>query len=279
MKLSINVFGSKNVHSNMISNGYLLNEHALKTLKELSIDHIQITIDGPPDIHNQRRCLPNKSDTFFVIFENIKKATQIYPELRISVRVNIDKTNVENIDEILHYLQSYELLNKIDLYIAPVTNINNTCNSSTCFNVQEFALEQLDFMKRNESKDCSFVSLPSRNTFMCGAVSSNSWLIDANGDLYKCWDDVGDLSETVGNIQNINSVQLYSNPNLIKWLNYSIKEDEECMKCPYLPLCMGGCPNYRIKTHKKNCNPIKNNAKQLVHLIYDIEQKKVIRNV
>mgnify|MGYP006869452886 CR=1 FL=1 len=117
---------------------------------------------------------------FFVIFENIKKATQIYPELRISVRVNIDKTNVENIDEILHYLQSYELLNKIDLYIAPVTNINNTCNSSTCFNVQEFALEQLDFMKRNESKDCSFVSLPSRNTFMCGAVSSNSWLIDAN---------------------------------------------------------------------------------------------------
>lgn len=279
MKLSINVFGSKNVHSNMISNGYLLNEHALKTLKELSIDHIQITIDGPPDIHNQRRCLPNKSDTFFVIFENIKKATQIYPELRISVRVNIDKTNVENIDEILHYLQSYELLNKIDLYIAPVTNINNTCNSSTCFNVQEFALEQLDFMKRNESKDCSFVSLPSRNTFMCGAVSSNSWLIDANGDLYKCWDDVGDLSETVGNIQNINSVQLYSNPNLIKWLNYSIKEDEECMKCPYLPLCMGGCPNYRIKTHKKNCNPIKNNAKQLVHLIYNIEQKKVIRNV
>ena len=67
--------------------------------------------------------------------------------------------------------------------------------------------------------------------------------------------------------------------NRCKWLNYSIKEDEECMKCPYLPLCMGGCPNYRIKTQKKNCNPIKNNAKQLVHLIYDIEQKKVIRNV
>lgn len=73
-------------------------------------------------------------------------------------------------------------------------------------------------MKRNEGKGCSFVSLPSRNTFMCGAVSVNSWLIDANGDLYKCWDDVGDLSETIGNLREIDSAQLYSNPNLIKWV-------------------------------------------------------------
>lgn len=279
MELSIKVFGSQNVHSSLISNGYLMTQQSVKTMKELSIDHIQITIDGPPEIHNQRRCLPNKSDTFFVILENIRSALKIYSELKISIRVNIDKTNVENIDEIIHYLRNYELLNKVNLYIAPVSNINNTCNSSTCFSVQEFALEQLDFMKRNEGKGCSFVSLPSRNTFMCGAVSVNSWLIDANGDLYKCWDDVGDLSETIGNLREIDSAQLYSNPNLIKWLNYSIKEDKECMTCPYLPLCMGGCPNYRLKKSKKNCNPIKENAKQLVHLIYDIEQKKGQANV
>lgn len=67
MELSIKVFGSQNVHSSLISNGYLMTQQSVKTMKELSIDHIQITIDGPPEIHNQRRCLPNKSDTFFVI--------------------------------------------------------------------------------------------------------------------------------------------------------------------------------------------------------------------
>lgn len=57
MELSIKVFGSQNVHSSLISNGYLMTQQSVKTMKELSIDHIQITIDGPPEIHNQRRCL------------------------------------------------------------------------------------------------------------------------------------------------------------------------------------------------------------------------------
>ncbi len=268
-------FSRKYVSSNAITNGYLLNEQIALDMKKLNISSIQVTIDGPPEIHNERRRLPSGEDTFFVILNNLKKALEVYSELNVSVRVNVDKTNICRIGEIEDYLKEYGLLNKIFVYIAPVTNINDTCIDGQCFNVKEFALEEVNFMKKNLENGMIFVSVPKQNIGMCGAVSINSWVIDANGDLYKCWDDVSDLSEKVGSIfQEEREIP----SNLLKWLSYLIEDDEECRKCPYLPICMGGCPNYRVKNKDKNCHPIRENARQIVKLIYDVSRQRAREN-
>ncbi|MFA5603195.1 MAG: radical SAM protein [Bacilli bacterium] len=91
-------FGDKYMAS-MVTNGYLLTEDVAMKLSSLNIKTLQVTIDGPPDIHNKRRCLPDKSDTFFVILSNIKNAIRINSKLNITVRVNIDKDNIARIDE------------------------------------------------------------------------------------------------------------------------------------------------------------------------------------
>jgi len=66
------------------------------------------------------------------------------------------------------------------------------------------------------------------------------------------------------------------NKNLTKWLSYDVREDEECMNCVYLPVCMGGCPNQRIKG-KKKCLPIKENAEEYIRLIYDLSKESISR--
>lgn len=264
-------FDEKYVSSGIVTNGYLLSVEVAADMKELNISSMQITIDGPPDIHNKRRRLPSGEDTFFVILQNLKKALEIYPELRVSVRINVDKTNIDRIDEIEDYFKQYDLLDKVDIYIAPVSNINETCIDGQCFNVGEFALEELKFMKKRREKGMAFIGVPTQLIGMCGAVSNNSYVIDARGDLYKCWDNVGEQSERVGSIFQEN-VEI--NKNILKWLSYSIEDDEECMQCPYLPVCMGGCPNYRVKNKEKNCHPIKENANQVIRLVYDMAQKR-----
>lgn len=264
-------FDKEYVTAYMVTNGYLLKNEIVKKMKELNINGIQVTIDGPPKIHNKRRKLPSGEDTFFVILNNMKKALAIYPELKIAIRVNVDKGNISSVDEIVSYLKEYGVLEKTKLYLAPVTDINDTCIQSQCFKTREFALEEFDFMERHQKKGISFINLPRKNIGMCGAVSANSWVIDAKGDLYKCWDDVGAISEKVGSIYE--GVDL-GNKNLMKWLMYSIDEDEECKKCSCLPICMGGCPNYRIKNKKRNCHPIKENASQIVHLVYEVLQQR-----
>ena len=87
-------FDKKYVSSGAVSNGYLLTENIVSDLKSLNINRIQITIDGPPEIHNTRRCLPSGDDTFYVILNNLKKALELYPELHVSIRVNVDKSNI-----------------------------------------------------------------------------------------------------------------------------------------------------------------------------------------
>lgn len=271
MKTVYKHFDRKCVNSHVITNGYLLTEDIVKKMEELNISGAQITIDGPPEIHNKRRKLPTEEDTFFVILENIKKALQVYNNLDISIRVNTDKSNIDGIDEIIEYLKKMDLLDKLSLYLAPVSNINDTCTESQCFNTTEFAIEEINFLRRNKEKGYSLLGLPMRRTGMCGAVSPHSYVIDAKGDLYKCWDDISNLEEKVGSIYE-DSLSL--NANMVKWLSHTVENDEECRNCSYLPLCMGGCPNYWIRNKKKNCVSIKENANQFVRLVYDVKKAK-----
>lgn len=266
-KTAIDSFGD-NYEAYMVTNGYLLTEENIHCLKEICVKDIQITIDGPPDIHNKLRKLPNGEDTFFVIIKNIQAAIRIYPELKITIRVNTDKNNISRVDEILDYLQKYNLKDKVHLYLAPVDNINDTCNSSYCFTNEEFAQEQLDFIKRNHKENYHFAHLPKANPYICGAVSINSCIIDPLGNIYKCWDDIGRQEYIAGNLDD----GLSRAENTTKWLNYDFLE-ANCKECAFLPLCMGGCPNYKIRSGQNRCMPIKQNAIELVKLMYDLKIK------
>lgn len=255
-------FGDKYVAA-MVTNGYLLTEEITIKLSHLNIKTLQVTIDGPPDIHNERRCLPDKSDTFFVILNNIKRALQVSPELNITIRVNTDKNNIGRVDEILNYLKEFDIDKKVGFYLAPVDNINNTCTDNTCFTSKEYAMEEINFIKEHFQLGYDFAKLPRASIGICGAISSSSYIIDPYGDLYKCWDDIGDKNERLGNIKEME----FKNKNMIKWINYNFLQDEECKKCCFLPVCMGGCPNKQIKNNKKWCIPIKNNYDELISVL------------
>lgn len=266
---AIKIFGNQ-YQADMVTNGYLLSKEMISQFEDLKIRRIQITIDGPPDIHNQMRKLPSGEDTFFVILNNMKSALEIYPELQITVRVNVDKSNITRVDEILAYISKYELKDKIGIYLAPIDNINNTCNPSQCFSSFEFAREQIKFARRNMENGYNFINIPQANLCMCGAVSSNSLVIDASGDLYKCWDDVGHKEHSIGNLK----AGIVNKQNYIKWLSYDIFTDAECTECEFLPACMGGCANHRLKNKGKRCNAIKANVHDLIKLLYTLKLRR-----
>jgi len=261
---AINCFGRK-YHSNIVTNGYYLTKEIVMQFDYLHIEHIQITLDGPPELHNKRRQLPTGEDTFFVILDNIKEAVNINSQINITIRVNADKTNIEYVDSILDYLDEYKLSDKVGLYLAPVDNNNKNCNQSLCFSEREFAVEQMKFIERNLKNGYNFAHLPNKNLNICGAVALNSYVIDSKGQLFKCWEDVGICDEKVG---EINKSVHYNNKNLTKWLSYNLLECEKCLKCAFMPICMGGCPNQYLKTKKNKCIPLKNNIDKMIDFIY-----------
>lgn len=255
--------------ASIVTNGYLLTEEKVKCFEELRIRFIQITIDGPPDIHNRMRKLPNGKDTFHVILKNITTAFEINPNIQIVIRVNTDKNNIDRTDEILDHLSKYGLSKKVGLYLAPIDNVNNTCNAPDCFACDEFAEEQMKFISRNFKKGYNYLNLPKSNISICGAVSYNSLVVDPSGDLYKCWDNIGNTDYVAGNIFE----GIYPNNNYLKWLAYNPLDDQECQCCSYLPICMGGCPHKRIKLDRKTCVPIKFCQEEALELLHNIKKQ------
>lgn len=247
-------------HSSIVTNGYNLNAECAMKLKELQVSKVQITIDGPPHIHDKRRKLHNGDGSFERIMNNICESSDIIP---IVIRINVDKTNIEHLQELLTLFENYGIKNKVPFYIAPVDDVAAKCKNPSCFTCGEFSEKQIAFLKESTLRGFNVISIPQSTNYICGAVSMNSFLIDPLGDIYKCWDDIGRKDEKIGDIFN----GISNNGNLEKWLLYDSFESKECKECSLLPSCLGGCPYYFFKTGKHKCIPAKNNCSQLLDLM------------
>lgn len=225
--------------ASIITNGYLLDKFSPQEFKKMKINDMQITLDGGKEEHDKRRVLKSNKGTFEKIIENIQKYRNV---VNISVRVNVDRENESGIYQLVEEFKEKDIDN-VSLYVAPVTNYENP-NDRKCFKGQEFSNISNKFeekvrtqgMKgnRGDITGCSHY---------CDADFENAYVIDNVGDIYKCWSDIGNSAYCVGNILN----EKQKNSHVYyEYMTYDPTEDKKCTECKILPLCMGGCPYYRI---------------------------------
>ncbi len=235
----------------IVTNGYLLTASTVAAFKDLKISGIQVTLDGSPEEHNKRRPLIGGKPTFDKIIANLRENKEILP-CNVSIRVNTDKHNVEQADEILSVVKDNGLRNIVHPYLAMVENTNNSYNDTSCFQSNEFSKIDYDFKIRN---DINLVgSFPKLIYNVCAADSQNGFVINADGSIYKCWDDIGISQRCIGNLLEQNAHNLST---LLEYMLYDPTQDEECRICKYLPICMGGCPHKRLFDTKNRCTHIK----------------------
>lgn len=104
-------FGLK-YRADIVTNGYLLREKTfLDLLIKHSVKNYQVTIDGVAKTHDKRRVLKrNGGKTFDIIYRNIKEIVRLpeYTDYKahINIRINIDKTNFLEVDELLNNVSS-----------------------------------------------------------------------------------------------------------------------------------------------------------------------------
>lgn len=153
---------------------------------------------------------------------------------------------------------------KINISPAFVFIKDTHCASYT--NCMNSGLEKLNFNLEVAKKlDTPFYVYPAQRPNECIARSVLSFVIGANGDIFKCYDNIGDTDKRIGNINTgeFNSA-LYS-----RWLTGADPlSDEKCVECKLLPLCHGACPMIRLeneKAKKEIYNPC--------HLMKNIEEK------
>lgn len=257
----------------MVTNGYLLSEEYAVRLKKMKLDAIQITLDGEKEVHDSRRVLKDgKTGSFEKILQGVKNAINV--GLNVTIRVNIDKVNYPKMDDFLKCLKENEI-NKVKVAFGHVLPYTSSCEGYTdnCFSKEEYSNIVLDIQNmmqkaglKNES-----VIYPSRKLTYCSACNYNSFSIDSDGDMYKCWCEVGDKKESFSNITEYENLEDEDqNNNLLKWINRTPFDDSDCKECRLLPICMGGCPKMGHKdANGKSCDLWKYNIENMIKCTYN----------
>lgn len=234
--------------SSMISNGVNLNLDVIEMLKAVNLSQIQITLDGPKEIHDTRRCSKDGCSYFDTILNNIKVASKYF---NIILRVNFDKQNVKTIFKLIDDISSLKNDNIIFKF-APTYDLckNYVCDNTFVLTSKETADSIINLTKY--AIDNGFkVDDDILGIRLCGVYCKSDLVIDPIGNLYKCIGYVGLKDYIIGNIDSNNS---YIENNLFKeFLESSPWNNAACGKCEFLPVCGSGC-RYHASILDKSLN-------------------------
>jgi len=111
----------------------------------------------------------------------------------------------------------------------------------------------------------------------CGATQKNYFLVGSEGELYKCWNDVGNPEMIVG---HINNSEITNSKVLYRYISgETMYDDPKCKDCSILPICSGGCQWQRNanKYANKNynlCDLKKGSLDKFLEVLYLESQKQ-----
>jgi uncharacterized protein len=254
----------------MITNGYELTKEVINNLGKFNFEQIQITLDGNKNTHNNRRPHINGYGTYDKIIQNIDLLINSNLDIKLSIRVNIDKTNKKEYSEVLHYFNSKYPGNKnIFVYSGYIDKGEPSCESSDCItsNSEKVKFHQ-DLLKDNSYNLSVY---PKTDFDSCMARSKNSYMIGPDGFLYKCLKNLGEKDKIIGNISNPENLDsLLMSKFLIK---NDYLQSKICSNCFNFPLCSGGCALIRTGIIKdsgdKLCNYTKDNIEDYIRMHYE----------
>lgn len=250
----------------VITNGFLLDREKMKRLVELGVQSVQVTLDGPPDMHDRRRVLINGRGTFWRIIENLKETVDL---ASFQLRINVDQRNAMAALDLVEVLVEEGLGDKIRPYLAQVTYDGAACGNilEACYSSDDFARMEVQIYEEAGRRDLPLARYPSRIPgAFCTADRVNGFVFSPTGSIFKCWHEVT-MNPDAAIATLLDGQQPFQKANEDRWLSWNAFEKQGCRSCNVLPLCHGGCPLEAIKHPEKDrgaCERYKFNLEPLL---------------
>lgn len=221
--------------SELITNGELLTEEVAAGISRFNWRRVQITLDGPEKVHNNRRPGVNGRKTFRRIIENVRMLLRTEHISSVDLRLSFDLHNCDEVINFLDELSAFGAVGRINLSLGFITDTFVIGGDRSDPKVAEKALEFW-----NKAKQLGFAIPETQFTGpLCVATAKHSAVILPDGGLQKCFATAGRKE------YNFSTVKLYpvghtQDHHFEQW-----KRMDECIaeKCVYLPVCGGGCPH------------------------------------
>lgn len=102
----------------------------------------------------------------------------------------------------------------------------------------------------------------------CCADFVNSFVVDNRGELYRCWNHVGNPKYSSGNVNDLSNE---FGKNYLSWIQWNPIRHPKCRECTCLPVCIGGCPDAMRNSDDGQpvCGTVKYNLDQVLNHYYE----------
>ncbi len=272
------LFPGKGAYSaTMISNAFLLTPEKAEKLNDLNIKGIQVTLDGLEKDHDQRRKLKSGKGTFSTIIENMDNLLKVWNG-ELSIRCNIYPEEINRLKELNGYLKE-RFAGCEDIpqaYPGFIHDYNDKHLDTHCSDPTSDDIANMLLSVGQENAALHIQMLyPDCKVKTCTATSKNSYVIGPLGEIYKCWDDLGEENRCMGSLfdekQDWNEKKL----SIQYMLGCDSFDDPECRKCFFVHICDGSCVKirhmrkYEDKELPPPCTPMKGYINEILDYICD----------
>ncbi len=230
--------GEKLGYIQMVTNGYSFNRQKIQDLAKHGVRAVQITIDGPPNIHNRRRPLKNGKGTFDKIVKNLWNFLQ--EGLIINLLTVVDIENAPHLKQMIKavYKKVSGYTNKIYWALGPVIpDYASIHHIDNFYRGKEKNILTAIAEAKAFAKILGFKVNDDYHVGTCFREFYHAYLISPDGYLYKCYSTFGNKNYSIGNIADTPEA-VFENGRKVADIN---PWDSTCKKCPYFPICRGGC--------------------------------------
>lgn len=231
-------------HSIITTNSSLMSDELLDKAVELwHLRKIQIPLDGYRKKHEIRKRYYDEScDHYEQLISLMRKLLD--KGIYTTCRFNMDMENIHDLKLVLRDFKPFTQLQRFYFQPIPLHTPKNIVNMMKYVGKENYH-EFWDIVY-NTLYDEGYLNdinrlLPRRSQSVCTAMLNNFFLINADGNLFRCDQELHSEENCVGNCKR----GVVHNKNLRKWLDDSLSS--ECTDCEFLPICQGGCKFYRMR--------------------------------
>jgi uncharacterized protein len=250
---------SRGYRFSAITNGHDLDQF-MPLLGEDGIQAVQITFDGPKEIHDKKRIHRGGNSSFDQIMKNIK-AVLAQGGTSVLIRFHIDHKNISTFTALLSVFEEEGFCNHpfVRIYSSPIYLKDSDRRVYSTISESDLIAELQQYVKMYNNVYVSpsnvneggglqpslFERKPYQiNSSYCSATSGQ-FIFSPDGNVYSCWESIGHADSRIGNYLNAEGVMFDKNI-YDAWFHRHSGQIPECLNCPYCLVCRGGCAQYAL---------------------------------
>lgn len=223
-----------NYKANITTNGYLLDITTAKRLRELGITFYQISLDGPPEVHDLSRIRADGAGTFDRIWRNLLALKKSSLDIKVVLRVHFSPDTHTSLDGLIADInREFGGDKRFAVFFKAVERLGGSNDSAIpIFGSAQKSQAKQRLIDQVDDSLMTYDLTGSCETYICYASKPNSLVIRANGDIAKCTVALYDDGNRIGQLLTNGEIRI-DQEKFRWWIRGFASLKAEELTCPH----------------------------------------------